>query len=74
MAKVMPRRWLSIAKAARYTGLSAPTLRRYEALGMLEAFRTPGGHRRYLKADLDEFMPNRVALLEGRKKNTAKLS
>lgn len=40
-------RYVSISKAAEYLGVSIPTLRRWDAEGMLVAERTPGGRRRY---------------------------
>ncbi|MDP6607330.1 MAG: helix-turn-helix domain-containing protein [Dehalococcoidia bacterium] len=61
-------RWLPIGEAAKYLGLSPPTLRRYEADGDLASIRTPGGHRRYAKADLDTFMQHRFEVLEYRKR------
>lgn len=45
---------LSIAEAARRTGLSTDTLRYYEKDGLLlrPVDRSPSGHRRYAPADL----------------------
>lgn len=56
MAKVMTRGWIGIKEAAALTGLSAPTLRRYERRGWIHSVRTPGGHRRYERRDLIAFM------------------
>jgi DNA-binding transcriptional MerR regulator len=45
---------LSIAEAARHTGLSAHTLRYYERAGLVVTVnRTAGGRRRYHQLDLD---------------------
>jgi excisionase family DNA binding protein len=45
---------LSIGKAAALLGVSVSTLRRWEADGTcLPAFRTSGGHRRYVPAQLE---------------------
>lgn len=45
---------LTIADAARASGLSAHTLRYYERAGLLEPIdRNGGGHRRYREEDLD---------------------
>ncbi|MFH1640902.1 MAG: helix-turn-helix domain-containing protein [Candidatus Omnitrophota bacterium] len=43
----------SISEAAEYLGVSALTLRNWESKAKLRAFRTPGGHRRFRKSDLD---------------------
>src|SRR6516164_3158194 len=45
---------LTIADAARASGLSAHTLRYYERAGLLDSVeRNGGGHRRYTDGDLD---------------------
>ncbi|HDH50215.1 MAG TPA: helix-turn-helix domain-containing protein [Nitrospirae bacterium] len=49
----MKDRILSISKAARYLGVFPLTLRNWEKKGKIRAFRTPGGHRRFRKSDLD---------------------
>jgi len=43
----------SISEAAKYLGVSALTLRNWESKSKIRAFRTPGGHRRFRKSDLD---------------------
>ena len=43
----------SISEAAEHLGVSALTLRKWEAQAKVRAFRTPGGHRRFRKSDLD---------------------
>ncbi|MFH0772488.1 MAG: helix-turn-helix domain-containing protein [Candidatus Omnitrophota bacterium] len=43
----------SISGAAEHLGVSALTLRKWEAQEKIRAFRTPGGHRRFRKSDLD---------------------
>lgn len=48
------RRILSAREAAEYLGVSLTTLRKIESNGELAPFRTPGGHRRYSVAMLDE--------------------
>ncbi|MGW3993983.1 MerR family transcriptional regulator [Amycolatopsis sp. NPDC004772] len=51
----IPAEGLSIADAARRTGVSAHTLRYYERAGLVvtQVDRTSGGRRRYHKLDLD---------------------
>jgi len=53
--KPIPEAGLTIAEAARRTGVSAHTLRYYERAGLVvtEVDRTSGGRRRYRKLDLD---------------------
>ena len=43
----------SISEAAEYLGVSPLTLRNWERRAKVRAFRTPGGHRRFRKSDLD---------------------
>ncbi|MGK3205114.1 MerR family transcriptional regulator [Amycolatopsis sp. MEPSY49] len=53
--KSIPEAGLTIAEAARRTGVSAHTLRYYERAGLVvtRVDRTSGGRRRYRKLDLD---------------------
>lgn len=43
----------SISEAAEYLGVFPLTLRNWDAQSKVRAFRTPGGHRRFRKSDLD---------------------
>lgn len=43
----------SIGKSSEYLGVSIDTLRRWEKKGVVTAYRSPGGHRYFLKQDLD---------------------
>jgi DNA-binding transcriptional MerR regulator len=54
-ARTGPQAALSIAEAARRTGVSVHTLRYYERAGLVVTAvdRTPGGRRRYHQLDLD---------------------
>jgi excisionase family DNA binding protein len=49
---------LPMNRACRLIGISASTLYRYEAQGLITSVRTPGGQRRYQREDL-------IALLNG---------
>ena len=49
------RRVLAAKEAAKYLGISLATLRKVERAGELVPSRTPGGHRRYSVAMLDEY-------------------
>ncbi|MDP2743923.1 MAG: helix-turn-helix domain-containing protein [Dehalococcoidia bacterium] len=43
---------LTMREASRLLGVSEPTLRHWTDQGEIEAFITPGGHRRYAEADI----------------------
>ena len=45
---------LSIGNAAEYLGVSIDTLRRWEKKGSVAALRSPGGHRYFIRQDLDK--------------------
>lgn len=45
---------LSIGKASEYLGVSIDTLRRWVKKGKLKSSRSPGGHRYFVKTDLDK--------------------
>lgn len=49
------RSLISIGKASRMLGVSEATLRQWTDEGKIRAFITPGGHRRYNKAELRSF-------------------
>ena len=48
--------WLTLGQAARYLGVAQSTLRKWCDARRVPAFTTPGGHRRFRKSDLDEFV------------------
>lgn len=45
--------WLSIHAACALLGVDQSTLRRWSDTGKVPVFRTPGGHRRYARGDLN---------------------
>ena|SRR3972149_1646442 len=47
---------VSISEASQILGVSETALRQWTDEGKIKAFVTPGGHRRYLVADLRKFM------------------
>jgi len=48
--------WLTLGQAAKYLGVAQSTIRKWSDHGRVPAFYTPGGHRRYRRADLDRFL------------------
>jgi excisionase family DNA binding protein len=48
--------WLTLGQAAKYLGVAQSTMRKWSDLGRVSAFYTPGGHRRYRRSDLDQFL------------------
>lgn len=53
-----PEVWVSIHEASAMLGVSPATLRRWSAAGEVEAFTTPGGHRRFSLATLRLLLPH----------------
>lgn len=47
---------LNIAQAAKYLNVSIDTLRLWDKNGNLKPLKTPGGHRRYDKSTLNDFI------------------
>jgi len=48
-------RWLSLRDACRLLDVSNTTLRQWADNGYLRVYRTPGGHRRFLRDDVESF-------------------
>src|SRR5438876_4473394 len=48
--------WLTLGQAAKYLGVAQSTIRKWSDVGRVPAFYTPGGHRRYRRSDLDNFL------------------
>jgi excisionase family DNA binding protein len=48
--------WLTLGQAARYLGVAQSTIRKWSDGGRVRTFYTPGGHRRYRRSDLDDFL------------------
>lgn len=44
------------SEAARYLGVSLATIRRWTDAGHIACYRTPGGQRRFSRAQLDDFI------------------
>jgi excisionase family DNA binding protein len=56
--------WLTLGQAASFLGVAQSTIRKWSDDGKVAAFYTPGGHRRFRRADLEAFIagsgPRRV--------------
>jgi excisionase family DNA binding protein len=57
---VETRDLLPIGEAARYVGVSVPTLRRWDDEGQIKAIRTFGNQRRFRVEDLDNLVAGRT--------------
>ncbi|MDQ7819380.1 MAG: helix-turn-helix domain-containing protein [Armatimonadota bacterium] len=58
-AEAEAARWLTVGEACRLLGVDPSTLRAWTDAGQLPSFRTPGGHRRYRREDLEAFLARR---------------
>ncbi len=54
---------ISISEASQILGVSEAALRQWTDEGKIKAFITPGGHRRFSKADLKKFMSSHARVL-----------
>jgi excisionase family DNA binding protein len=50
------RRMLTVGEAADYIGVSISSIRKWSDRGLVQAYRTPGGDRRFSADDLDELI------------------
>ncbi len=50
------KRLLTAKQAAAYLGVGLYTLKKIEYAGYLKPYRTPGGHRRYSRQMLDDYL------------------
>jgi excisionase family DNA binding protein len=48
--------WLTLGQAAKYVGVAQSTMRKWTDLGRVSSFKTPGGHRRYRRNELEKFI------------------
>ncbi len=48
--------WLTLGQAAKVLGVAQSTIRKWSDQGRVPAFYTPGGHRRYRRRDLEQFL------------------
>ena len=57
-----PEQWLGLRDAAQRLGVHETTLRIWADMGEIRVMVTPGGHRRFSVADLDQFAEERRRL------------
>src|ERR1700710_3153452 len=48
--------WRSLGEGAKFLGVPQSTIRKWSDQGRVPAFYTPGGHRRYRRRDLENFL------------------
>ncbi len=58
--------WLTLSEASTFLGIHPITLRTWVDSGLVRAFRTPGGHRRFRRAELAEFLEKQRIPTESR--------
>jgi excisionase family DNA binding protein len=65
--------WLSLGPASRLLGVDPGTLRRWADAGRVEAFTTPGGHRRFARRSLERLSASRREARHGVRPPLARL-
>ncbi len=48
--------WITLRVASKLLGVHPATVRQWSDEGELDAFRTPGGHRRFARGDIERLM------------------
>lgn len=48
--------WMTLGDAAQFLGVAQSTIRKWADSGRVETFKTPGGHRRFRRTDLEQFV------------------
>jgi excisionase family DNA binding protein len=56
MAEIVSPRLLNVGQASEYLGVSPASLRKWSDDGLVPVYRTPGGQRRYVVTDLEDFI------------------
>jgi excisionase family DNA binding protein len=59
IASATNQRWLSLGPASRLVGVDPDTLRRWADEGRVEAYVTPGGHRRFDRRAMEALVASR---------------
>ncbi len=66
--------WLGIDSACKMLGVDQSTLRRWSDSGRVPVFRTPGGHRRYRKSDLQAILRGATPSRPSSRKSLTRMS
>ena len=53
--------WVSLGVASHLLGVNESTLRQWADRGLVRTFRTPGGHRRFSRADMAHLVESRTS-------------
>lgn len=53
--------FIPIGEASLASGFSISTLRRWEKQGRITVYRTPAGHRRYRRSDIESLLTNEAS-------------
>ena len=56
VATVEPVEWVTLSEASKLLGVHPATVRQWSDEGKLASFRTPGGHRRFARGDIDRLL------------------
>jgi excisionase family DNA binding protein len=57
----MPDNWLNLSEVSKLLGIHPSTVRNWSDQGLLPVHRTQGGHRRYLRSELELWMQSQRA-------------
>jgi excisionase family DNA binding protein len=57
----MQDEWLSLSDAAQFLGVHPSTVRSWSNQGALPVHRTQGGHRRYLRSEMELWLQSKRA-------------
>lgn len=57
----MPNNWLNLSEVAQLLGIHPSTVRNWSDQGVLPVHRTQGGHRRYLRSEMELWMHSQRA-------------
>lgn len=58
---MMPAEWLSLSQVSKLLGIHPSTVRAWSDQGVLPVHRTSGGHRRYLRSEIELWMQSQRA-------------
>lgn len=61
-ARIPRNPWYAIGEVAALAGVSVDTVRGWDRDGVLQARRTPGGQRRYVRLEVEEFLRQKMGL------------